>query len=72
LPFGIFYFQMMAGDEFEHHETNPEADSEAGVEEPEVPRGPFLEATADRADHDVRGEVDQASTPFVGRRRIGA
>jgi hypothetical protein len=45
---------MMAGDEFEEDETNAGAGGEAGVEEPEVRGGPFLQVAADPADESIR------------------
>jgi len=46
----------MAGDEFEEDEAKAGAGGAAGVEEPEVCGGPFLEEAADPADEGVRQE----------------
>src|SRR5438270_714778 len=47
---------MVAGDEFEGDEAEAGGEGAAGVEEPEVGRGPFLEVAADPADEGVGGE----------------
>lgn len=49
-------FQLLTADEFEDHEAKAGAESEGGVKEPEVGRGPFLEEGADVTDEAVGGE----------------
>lgn len=43
-------FEMVSGDELEENEAEAGTEGEAGVEEPEICGGPFLEEAADPAD----------------------